>query len=104
MVKRKHKYSCAQTVYSNLEDGIKQNCEFKLYFNKTDITPSVLDGGHQIVLTNWPNHKRIICPHNNNNPVNIPRHPYVLLDRNVLCNCDIVTESNFFIRIISYMQ
>ena len=23
VVKRKHKYSCARTVYSNLEDGIK---------------------------------------------------------------------------------
>ena len=29
--------------------------------------------------------------------MNIPGHPYVLLDRNVLCNCDIKTESNFLL-------
>ena len=46
---------------------------------------------------NWPNYKKIICTHNNNIPVNIPSHPYVLLDRNILCNCDIKAESNFLL-------
>ena len=59
--------------------------------------PSVLDGGHQIVLANWPNYKRIICTHNNNIPVNIPSHLYVLLGRNILCNCDIEAKSNFIL-------
>ena len=45
VVKSKHKYSCASTVYFNLNHEIKEICEFKFYFNKTDITPSVLDGG-----------------------------------------------------------
>ena len=76
---------------------MKQNCEFEFYFNKTDITPSVLDGGHQIILAHWPSYKRIICTHNNNTPVNIPSHPYVLLDRNILCNCDIEAKSNFLL-------
>ena len=85
VVKSKHKYSCVSAVYFNLGEEIKQNCEFEFYFNKTNITPSVLDGGHQIVLANWPNYKRIICTHNNNIPVNIPSHLYILLDRNILC-------------------
>ena len=76
---------------------MKQNYEFKFYFNKTDITPSVLDGGHQILLANWPNYKRIICTHKNSIPVNIPSHLYVLLDRNILCNCDIEAKSNFLL-------
>ena len=75
VVKSKHKYSCASAVYFNLDHEIRQNCEFKFYFNKTDITPSVLDGGHQIILANCPSYKRIICTHNNNIPVNIPSHP-----------------------------
>ena len=79
VAKSKHKYSCASADYFNLEHEIKQNCEFKFYFNKTDITPSVLDGGHQIILANWPSYKRIICTLNNSIPVNIPSHPYVLL-------------------------
>ena len=39
----------------------------------------------------------MICTYNNNIPVNIPSHPYVLLDRNILCNCDIEAESNFLL-------
>ena len=54
-------------------------------------------GGKQIILVNWPNYKRIICTYNNNIPVNIPSHPYVLIDRNVLCNCNIEAESNFLL-------
>ena len=59
--------------------------------------PSILDGGKQIILANWPNYKRIICTYNNNIPVYIPSHLYILLDRNILCNCDIEAESNFFL-------
>ena len=97
VVKSKHKYSCASAVYFNLNHEIKENCEFSIYFNKTDVTSSVLDGGHQIILANWTSYKRIICTHNNNIPVNIPSHPYVLLDRTILCNCDIEAVSNFLL-------
>ena len=97
VVKSKHKYSCASAVYFNLEEEIKQNCELKFYFNKTDITPSVLDGGHQIVLANWPYYKRIIYPYNNNIPVSIQSHLYALLDRNIPCNCDKEAKSNFLL-------
>ena len=48
-----------------------------------------MDGGKQIILANWSNYKRIVCTYNNN--------PYILLDRNVLCNCDIEAESNFLL-------
>ena len=62
-----------------------------------DITPSVLDGGQKIILANCPSYKRIICTYNNDIPVNIPCHPYVLLDRNILCHCDIEAEDNFLL-------
>ena len=81
----------------NLNNEIKQICNFDYYFNKTDITPLVLDGGQQIIPANWPSYKRIICTYNNNIPVNIPSHPYLLLDRNILCNCDIEAEDNFLL-------
>ena len=35
--------------------------------------------------------------HNNNIPVNIPGHPYVLMNQSILCNCDIEAESNFLL-------
>ena len=97
VVKSKHKFSCGSAVYVNLNNEIKQNCNFNYYLNKTDITPSVSDGGQQIILANWPSYKRIICTYNNNIPVNIPGHPYVLLDRNILCNCNVEVEDNFFL-------
>ena len=97
VVKSKHQYSCASAVYFNSNHNIKENCDFYYYHNKTDITPSVLDGGKQIILANWPNYKRIICTYNNNIPVNIPSHPYILLDRNILCTCDIEAESIFLL-------
>ena len=61
----------------------------------------MLGRGKQIILANWPNYKRIICTYNNNIPVIIPSHPYVLLDRNILYNCDIEAESNFLLESIA---
>ena len=92
------RYSCTSTIYFNLEsDVIRANCEFQYYYNKTNIKPTVLDGGFQIILANWPNYRKIMCSHNNNIPVNIPGHPYVLMNRSILCNCDIEAESNFLL-------
>ena len=31
---------------------ITQNCDFIFYYSKTDITPTVLDGGNKIILAN----------------------------------------------------
>ena len=96
-MKSKHKFSCTSAVYFNLKHEIKQNCNFDYHFNKTDLTTSILDGGQNIILANWPNYKRLICTYNNNIPVNISSHLYVLLDRNILCNCDIEAEDNFLL-------
>ena len=81
VIKSKMRYSCASAIYFNLEsDMIKANCEFQYYFNKTNIKPTVLDGGFQIILANWPTYRKIMCSHNNNIPVNIPGHPYILMN------------------------
>ena len=95
VVKSRHEFSCASPVYFKLNHEIKQNCNFDYHFNKTDITPFMLDGGQNIILANWPSYNRLICTYNNNIPVNMPSHPCVLLDRNILCNCDIEAEDNF---------
>ena len=80
---------------------IKENCIFDYYYNKTDVKPSILDGGYEIVLANWPSFKRIVCSMHNNIPIEIPSHPYVLLNRMVLCNCIIEAESNFLLESIA---
>ena len=81
VIKSKSRYSCTSAIYFNLEsDVIKANCEFQYYYNRTDIKPTVLDGGFQIILANWPNYRKIMCSYNNNIAINIPSHPYVLMN------------------------
>ena len=76
VVKSKTRYSCVSANYFNLEsDIIKENCEFLYYYNKTDIKPTMLDGGFQIILANWPNYRKNMCLHNNNILISIPSHP-----------------------------
>ena len=99
MVKHKSKYSCESVIYFNLNsETIKENCKFKFDYNKTDITPMVLDGGNEIILANWPNDKHIICNINNDIPIKIPSHPYVLVNRSVLHNCGIEAENHFLLK------
>ena len=77
-MKHKSKYSCESTIDFNLgTDIIKENCNF----------------GNEIILANWPNDKHIICTINND----IPSHPYVLVNRSVLCNCSIETDNHYLL-------
>ena len=62
-----------------------------------DISPTVLNGGNEIILANWPNDKHLICNINNDIPIEIPSHPYVLVNRSILCNCGIEAENDFLL-------
>ena len=98
MAKHKFKYSCESAVYFSLgPDIIKENCKFAYYFTKTDITPTVLDGGNEIILANWLDDKHVICNVNNDIPVKIPSQPYVPVNWCVLCNCGIKVENNLLL-------
>ena len=95
VVKHKSSYSCESAIYFNLTtDIIKDNCNFDFYYNKSDIMPTILDGGNEIILANWPNDKHIICNINNDIPVKIPSHPYVLVGRGILCNCGLEVDNH----------
>ena len=92
-------------IYFNLStETIKANSKYQFYYNKTDITPTVLDGGNEIILANWPNNKHIICNINNDIPIKIPSHPYVLVNRSVLCNCGIEVENHFLLESLAACQ
>ena len=102
IVKHKSSYSCESAIYFNLiMDIIKNDCNFDFYFNNTDVTPTVLDGGDEIVLANWLNDKHIICNINNDIPVKIPSHPYVLVNRSFLCNCGIEADNHHLLESIA---
>ena len=38
-----------------------------------------------------------MCSINNDIPIRIPSHPYVLVNRSVVCNCGIEVENNFLL-------
>ena len=51
VVKHKSSYSCESAIYFHLStDIIRNNCNFDFYYNKTDVTPTVVDGGDEIIL------------------------------------------------------
>ena len=78
VVKHKTSCSCESAIYFHLyTNTIKENCNFRFYYNKTDIIPVVLDSGNEIILVNWPNDNLIICTTNNDIPVKILSHLYV---------------------------
>ena len=82
VVKHKTSYSYESAIYFNLDTNIiKKNCNFKFHFNKTDIFPTVFDGGNEIILANWPNDKHFICTTNNDISVKILSHQYVLVNK-----------------------
>ena len=98
VVKHKTQYSCESAIYFDLGIDInKENCEFQYYFSQTDVKPSVLDGGHEIILANWPSTKYVTCNDNHNYPIKISSHLDVLLKRTVLCNCAINAEYHFLL-------
>ena len=93
VVRHKMIHTCKSAIYFDLStEVIKQNCDFLFYYNKTDITPAVLDGSNEIILANWPADKHIICSINNDIPIEIPSHPYILVNRSILCTCGIEAE------------
>ena len=102
VVKHKSNYSCESTIYFNLTtDIIRNNCNFDFYFNNTEVMPTVLDGRDEIILANWPYDKHTICNMNNNIPVKIPSHPYVLVNRSILCNCRIEANNHHLLESIA---
>ena len=59
--------------------------------------PTILDGGNEIILANWPDDKHIMCTINKDILIKIPSHPYILVNRSVHCNCGIKVENNFLL-------
>ena len=50
------------------------------------------------------NHNHIICNINNDISVKISSHPYVLVNRSVLCNCGVKAENHFLLKSLAACQ
>ena len=69
-----------------------------------DFTSTVLDGGNEIILANWPNDKHIICNINNDIPIKVPSQLYALVNRSVMCNWCIEVENHFLLESLAACQ
>ena len=58
----------------------------------------MLDSGPQIILKSWPSYKEIMCAYI---PINISSHPYKLMNRSILCNCNVEAESKFLLELLA---
>ena len=63
-------------------------CTFK-YFHNIMVQPSILDGGNHILLANQRAAKNLICSHNHNLAMPLAQFPYVLVNRSLLCHCQL---------------
>ena len=100
LVKHKTKHICESALFYNLESAfVKQNCQFKYFYNTT-VIPSVLDGGSEIVLANMLNEKRLICTYDQGLAKPLPASPYVLVDRRLLCHCHIQSGLTYVLKTI----
>ena len=52
-------------------------------------------------MANWPNDKHIICDIDNDIPVKILSHPYVLVNRSILCNFGIEADNHHLLESIA---
>ena len=82
-----------------MTDIIRNNCNFDFYYNKTGVTTT--DGGDELILANSLKNKHVICNTNNDIPVKIPSHPYVLVNRSTLCNCSIEADNHHLLESIA---
>ena len=102
--RHKSLHSCESAIYYDLKwDVIKKNCEFDYFFDKK-VIPSVLDGGNEIVLANMLSEKKLVCSKNFNLATPLPSDDYILVNRSILCNCQIDANLAYIFRDIGNCQ
>ena len=98
LVKHKTKHSCESAIFYNLTaDVVYSVCQFDYFYNTT-VPPSILDGGSNILLANMLSPKRLICTEDFPLFQPLPSHPYVLVNRSILCNCHLQTGLNYLLK------
>ena len=97
IVKHKSSYSSESAIYFNLTaDMIKNTATLTFITIKLMLLLWFLME-EMNNLSYWPNDKHIICNINNDIPVKIPSHPYVLFNRSILCNWSIEADNHHYL-------
>ena len=92
IIKHRSKHSCATSLfYQYSSEQVAQACNFHYYFNTTP-TPTVLDGGNQIVLANMISQKKLTCNKFQELATPFASQRYLMINRSVLCGCQIEAD------------
>ena len=102
VIKHKSRHSCVSAIFYNLgPTTITKNCKFDYYYNTT-VPPVILDGGRDVLLTNFHGPRSLKCSSVNRGLAKpAPEHTYAVVDREFLCDCQLDLEHASVLRQLS---
>ena len=102
VIKHKSRHSCVSAIFYNLgQTTITQNCTFDYYYNTT-VPPVILDGGRDILLTNFHGPRSLKCSSVNGGLAKpVPENTYAVVNREFLCDCQLDLEHASILRQLS---
>ena len=91
LIRSKNQDTCESALFykPGKPELVKEECDIEFRLNQT-VTPTILDGGNKIVLANFQQLKRLKCRNRRHN-VKLPEGEYSIIDRDILCQCSILT-------------
>ena len=104
LIKHNSEHTCESAIYhyQNAET-IKEKCNIR-YYPYLDPEPAILDAGNHLLLGNLPKPWTFLCHHNDQIPNPIEGSPYVIIDKNDLCQCSISAGSWYIQENIAYCK
>ena len=114
MVRHEDRPTCnSALMFENNQEVVLENCKIKVMYNAT-VRPAVLDGGDKIILANMAKDKQLLCtlpdpiaqplPEDNSAsifPRRLPAQTYLMMNREVLCYCDIEADYHLVLQSIA---
>ena len=104
LIKHNSEHTCESAIYHyQTGETIKEKCNIR-YYPYLDPEPAILDAGNHLLLGNLPKPWTFLCHHNDQIPNPIEGSPYVIIDKNDLCQCSISAGSWYIQENIAYCK
>ena len=102
VVKHKSKHSCASVIFHELGlQHVIQNCKFDYMYNAT-VPPVILVEGRDVLLANFHRPRSLKCNSINGGLAKpAPEHTYAVVNRELLCDCQLDLEHASVLRQLS---
>ena len=102
VVKHKSAYGCSSAIFYDM--GVKrvtEACEFKYMYNAM-VAPTILEGGKELLLANFHSPRSLKCDTKDGGLAKpAPKHTYVVVNREFLCDCQLDLEYPSILKQIS---